>query len=47
MQKATPPGPSNRRGMAGLPLLRTLLTIRPNSRNPSFWEVIDSFDLLA
>ena len=37
----------NREGIADLPLLRTLLAIRQKSREPSFWEVIDSFVLLA
>ena len=40
-------GPLNRGGIADLPLLRTLLAIRQKSREPSFWEVIDSFVLLA
>ena len=40
-------GPLNRGGIAYLPLLRTLLAIRQNSREPSFWEVMDSFVLLA
>ena len=40
-------GPLNRGGIADLPLLRTLLAIRQNSREPSFWEVIDPFVLLA
>ena len=40
-------GPLNRGGIAGLSLLRTLLAIRQNSREPSFWEVMDSFVLLA
>ena len=40
-------GPLNRRGIAELPLLRTLLTIRQKSRQPSFWEVMDSFVLVA
>ena len=35
-------GPLNRRGIADLPLLRTLLAIRQKSRDPTFWEVIDS-----
>ena len=39
--------PLNRGGIADLPLLRTLLAIRQKSREPSFWEVIDSFVLLA
>ena len=33
----------NRGGIADLPLLRTLLEIRQKSREPSFWEVMDSF----
>ena len=41
------PGPLNRGGIADLPLLRTLLAIRQTSREPSFWEVMDSFVLLA
>ena len=36
-------GPLNRGGIADLPLLRTLLTIRQKSRQPSFWEAMDSF----
>ena len=40
-------GPLNRRGIADLPLLRTLLAIRQKSREPSFWEVMDSFVLVA
>ena len=40
-------GPLNRGGIADLPLLRTLLAIYQKSREPSFWEVIDSFVLLA
>ena len=36
-------GPLNRGGIADLPLLRTLLTICQKSREPSFWEVMDSF----
>ena len=35
----------NRGGLADL--LRTLLAIRQKSREPSFWEVMDSFVLLA
>ena len=34
--------PLNRGGIADLPLLRTLLTIHQKSREPSFWELIDS-----
>ena len=37
----------NREGIADLPLLRTLLAIRQMSREPSFWEVMDSFVLVA
>ena len=33
----------NRGGIVELPLLRTLLAIRQKSREPSFWEVMDSF----
>ena len=40
-------GPLNRGGIADLPLLRTLLAIRQMSREPSFWEVTDSFVLVA
>ena len=40
-------GPLNRGGIADLPFLRTLLAIRQKSREPNFWEVIDSFDLVA
>ena len=36
-------GPLNREGIADLPLLRTLLTIRQKSREPSFCEVMDSY----
>ena len=41
------PRPLNRGGIADLPLLRTLLAICQKSREPSFWEVMDSFVLLA
>ena len=37
----------NRGGIADLPLLRTLLAICQKSREPSFWEVMDSFVLGA
>ena len=37
----------NRGGMADLLLLRTLLAICQKSQEPSFWEVMDSFVLLA
>ena len=39
--------PLNRGGVADLPLLRTLLAIRQKSQEPSFWEAIYSFILLA
>ena len=39
--------PLNRRVIADLPLLRTLLAICQKSQEPSFWEVMDSFVLLA
>ena len=37
----------NRGGRADLPLLWTLLTIHQKTWEPSFWEVINCFDLLA
>ena len=37
----------NRGGIADLLLLRTLLAIRQKSREPNFWEVMDSFVFLA
>ena len=37
----------NRGGVADLPLLRTLLAIHQKSRKASFWEVMDSFVLVA
>ena len=40
-------GPLNRGGIAYLSLLRTVLKIHEKSREPSFWEVMDSFVLLA
>ena len=40
-------GPLNRGGIADLPLLRTLLAILQKSQEPSFWERMDSFVLLA
>ena len=36
-------GPLDRGGIADLPLWRTLLAIHQKSREPSFWEVMDSF----
>ena len=39
--------PLNRGGIADLPLLRTPLAIRQKSREPSFWEVMDFFVLVA
>ena len=40
-------GSLNRRALVELPLLRTLLAIRQKSREPSFWEVMNSFVLVA
>ena len=40
-------GPLNRGGIADLPLFKTLLAICQKSREPRFWEVMDSFLLLA
>ena len=40
-------GKLNRGGIADLPLLRTLIEICRKSQEPSFWEVMDSFVLLA
>ena len=40
-------GPLNSGSIGDLPLLRTLLAIRQKSREPSFWEVMDSFVLLV
>ena len=40
-------GPLNRGGIADLPLLKTLSAIRQKSREPSLWEVMDFFVLLA
>ena len=37
----------NRGGIADLPSFRTLLAIRQKSREPIFWEVLDSLVLLA
>ena len=37
----------NTGGIANLPFLRKLLIISQTSREPSFWEVIYSFVLLA
>ena len=39
--------PLNRGGIADLPLLRTLMAICEKLQQPSFWEVMDSFVLLA
>ena len=39
--------PLNREGIADLPLLRTLLAICQKSREPSFWEAMESFVLLT
>ena len=35
------------RGIADLPLLRTLLAICQKSQEPRFWEVMESFLLVA
>ena len=40
-------GPLNIGGITDIPLFRTLLAIRQQSREPSFWEVMDYFVLLA
>ena len=40
-------GPLNRVGVADLTLLTTLLAISQKSREPNFWDVMDSFVLLA
>ena len=40
-------GPLNRGGTADLPLLRILLAIHQKSQESSFWEVTDSFVLVA
>ena len=40
-------GPLNRGGIPDLSLLRTLLGIYRKSWEPSFWEVMDSFVLVA
>ena len=40
-------GSLNRGSISDLPLLRTLLAIPQKYREPSFWEVMDSFVLLA
>ena len=39
--------PLNRGTIVDLTLLRTLLAIHKNSKEPSFWEVMDSFVVLA
>ena len=39
--------PLNRGGIANLPLLSTLLAIHKKSWEPGFWEVMESFVLLA
>ena len=47
MQKTTPPCPLNRKDIAGLPWeqerLKTPLAIHQKSREPSFWEVMESY----
>ena len=47
MQRTISFGPLNSRGIADLPLLRIQLAIHQKSRGPGFWEVMDSFVLLA
>ena len=42
-----PSGLWNGEGIADLALLRTLLAICQKSREPSFWEVMNSFVLVA
>ena len=37
----------NRGGIADLPLLRTLLAFHQKSREPNFWEVMESFLLVV
>ena len=39
--------PLDRRGIANLPLLITLLTIHQKFQEPNFWEVVHPFVLLA
>ena len=41
------PGPLRRGGITDLHLLRTLLAICQKSQEPSFWEVMVSFALVA
>ena len=40
-------GPMNRKRIADFPLLRILLAIPQKSPEPSFWEVMESFVLVA
>ena len=40
-------GPLNGEDIVDLLLLRTLLVVQQKSREPSFWEVMDSFGFLA
>ena len=40
-------GPLHRGGIADLPLLRTLFEIYQKFQEPSFWEAMESFVLLA
>ena len=40
-------GPLNRGGLTDLPFLKTLLEIWQKSKDPSFWEVMNSSVLLA
>ena len=39
--------PLNNEGIVNLTLLRTLLAIHQKSREPSFWEVMDSFCFIS
>ena len=39
--------PLNRGGIADLPLLKILFAIHQKSQEPSFWEMTDSFVLVA
>ena len=40
-------GPLNRGSIEDIPSLRTLLAIQQKFQGPNFWEVMDSFNLLA
>ena len=47
MQKTTPSVPLNRGGIEDLPLLRTQIAVHQKSQEPSFWELVHSFVLVA